>query len=99
MMIIITQSLANIVFKIKYFLFFLFFILTNLTLNAQENSSFEFYNQDLKDIVYILSMRSGKSIVCDDTVIGSGNFLYVHQNKGSDFDEIFDAFCKSNKLM
>lgn len=98
MMIIITQSLANIVFKIKYFLFFLFFILTNLTLNAQENSSFEFYNQDLKDIVYILSMRSGKSIVCDDTVIGSGNFLYVHQNKGSDFDEIFDAFCKSNKL-
>ena len=79
--------------------FFILFLLFNSILHAKDLQSFEFYNQDLKDIVYVLSMRSGKSIVCDDTVVGMGNFLYVAQNnEEKSFDEIFDAFLYANKL-
>ena len=79
--------------------FFILFLLFSSILHAKDLQSFEFYNQDLKDIVYVLSMRSGKSIVCDDTVVGMGNFLYVAQNnEEKSFDEIFDAFLYANKL-
>ena len=63
------------------------------------SDSFEFVNQDLRDIVYILSMRSGKPIICDDTVLGTGSFMYAAGEGGSDFDEAFDAFLYTNKLL
>lgn len=45
----------------------------NLTDTDQQ---YEFVNQELTDIVYILSLRSGFPLICDDTVTGTGNFLY-----------------------
>ena len=66
---------------------------------AQPVESFEFVNQDLKDIVYIMSLRSGKTIVCDDTVSGIGSFMYAAGEKeADDFESVFDAFLKSNRL-
>lgn len=92
------KKLNKFYIKNLKFLIPLILCLFQNNLFSQSNDTFEFYNQDLKDIVYVLSLRSGKSIVCDDTVIGTGNFLYVVQEKSFDFDEVFDAFCKSNKL-
>lgn len=40
------------------------------------DQQYEFVNQELRDIVYILSLRSGFPLICDDTVTGTGNFLY-----------------------
>lgn len=45
----------------------------NLTGTDQQ---YEFVNQELRDIVYILSLRSGFPLICDDTVTGTGSFLY-----------------------
>ncbi len=81
----------------KGFLFCLLFFSINYLFSAAPDT-FEFVNQDLRDIVYILSMRSGKSIICDDTVSGTGNFMYVMQEGEDDFDKVFDAFLYSNKL-
>lgn len=81
----------------KGFLFCLLFFSINSLFSAAPDT-FEFVNQDLRDIVYILSMRSGKSIICDDTVSGTGNFMYVMQEGNDDFDKVFDAFLYSNKL-
>lgn len=54
-------------------------------LAAQEGLSdtgqqYEFVNQELRDIVYILSLRSGLPLICDDTVTGTGSFLYRPMN-------------------
>ena len=43
-------------------------------------------------------MRSGKSIICDDTVSGRGSFMYV-TGMEEDFDAAFDAFLNSNRLL
>lgn len=69
--------------------------------NAESSTydTFEFVNQEIRDIVYILSLRSGKSIICDDTVSGKGNFLYVASDNEKDFEDAFDAFLYSNKLL
>lgn len=40
------------------------------------NRQYEFVNQELRDIVYILSLYSGLPLICDDTVTGTGSFLY-----------------------
>ena len=40
------------------------------------DQQYEFVNQELRDIVYILSLRSGFPLICDDTVTGTGSFLY-----------------------
>ena len=60
--------------------------------------AFEFVNQDIRDIVYILSLRSGQPIICDDTVNGNGNFMYVSKGGDDDFETAFDAFLYANKL-
>ncbi len=67
-------------------------------LAAQAPSSYEFVNQELRDIVYILSLRGEKSIICDDTVSGKGSFLYAVQEENQDFDAVFDSFLYSNRL-
>ena len=43
---------------------------------AATDQQYEFVNQELRDIVYILSLRSGLPLICDETVTGTGNFLY-----------------------
>lgn len=61
-------------------------------LYAQMN--FEFVNQDVQEIVYILSLEKGFPIVCDDTVTGKGSFRF----SGSSFDTAFNSFLQSNRL-
>lgn len=73
-------------------------LINTAVISAQESTSYEFVNQELRDIVYILSLKSGKPIICDDTVTGSGNFLYAIQEDNSDFDDVFDAFLATNRL-
>ena len=68
-------------------------------LYSEESDTFEFINQELRDIVYILSLRSGKSIICDDTVNGKGSFMYVTGKSDTDFEDAFDAFLQTNKLL
>lgn len=45
-------------------------------MSANADQQYEFVNQELRDIVYILSLRSGLPLICDDTVTGTGSFLY-----------------------
>ena len=67
--------------------------------DSRKNDTFEFVNQDLRDIVYILSLRSGISIICDDTVNGKGSFMYVAKQSEDEFEAAFDAFLQANKLL
>ena len=83
-------------YKAIFLIIFLF--LNTVILSAQQSTSYEFFNQELRDIVYILSLKSGRAIICDDTVTGSGSFLYAVQEDNSDFDSVFDAFLQTNRL-
>lgn len=76
----------------------MFLFVNTIFLYAQQSTAYEFVNQDLRDIVYILSLKSGRAIICDDTVTGSGSFLYAVQEDNSDFDSVFDAFLQTNRL-
>ena len=44
-------------------------------------------------------MRSGQSVICDNTVSGTGSFMYAAPEAGTDFDAVFDAFLESNRLL
>ena len=67
--------------------------------DKNKSNTYEFVNQEIRDIVYILSMRSGRPIICDDTVSGNGSFMYVMKSGEEDFEAAFDAFLYSNKLL
>ncbi|MDR0910332.1 MAG: type II and III secretion system protein [Spirochaetaceae bacterium] len=56
--------------------------------------SFEFLNQDIRDILYVFSGYAGRTIIADTTVSGTATFQY----KGTDFDRAFDAFLLTNRL-
>lgn len=70
----------------------LFLLLVSSHLFAQMN--YEFVNQDVQEIVYILSLEKDFPIVCDDTVTGKGSFRF----SGSSFDTAFSSFLQSNRL-
>ncbi len=67
-------------------------------------NSYEFVNQNITDIVYILSVQNGQSIICDETVTGTGNFQYYKGEssdkaaKNDEFQKVFDAFLSANRL-
>ena len=44
--------------------------------SANADQQYEFVNQELRDIVYSVALRSGLPLICDDTVTGTGSFLY-----------------------
>lgn len=71
---------------------FLFMVLVPWRVCAQMN--FEFINQDVQEIVYILSLEKGYPIVCDDTVTGKGSFRF----SGNSFETAFTSFLQSNRL-
>ncbi len=56
--------------------------------------SFEFLNQNIRDILYSLSSYVKIPIVADDTVTGTASFQFV----GSDFTMAFDTFLVTNRL-
>ncbi len=62
---------------------------------SSENSvSYDFVMQDIRDIVYAVSIAQGISIVCDDTINGETSFRF----SGSDFESAAKAFLLSNRL-
>jgi len=56
--------------------------------------NFEFVNQDIRDILYSLSVYRKVPIVADDTVSGTATLQY----SGTDFGAAFDAFLSVNRL-
>lgn len=81
----------------KRFIFTLLLLYRGFLLCANEEESkinFDFVNQDIKDIVYAVSIAYDMSIICDDTVEGKTTFRF----SGNDFDEAANAFLLSNKL-
>ncbi len=61
---------------------------------AVSQEAFEFVGRDIQEILYALSLYSGISISCDDTVSGKADF----RGMGASFDENFDAFLLQNRL-
>jgi len=56
--------------------------------------SFDFVDQEIREIIYALSSYSGISIIGDDTVTGTASFQY----NGSSFEQAFDSFLFANRL-
>ena len=63
--------------------------------NAGQNVySWDFSDCEIRDILYVVSLDTGISIVSDDTVSGKGDFRFT----GSNFEKAFDSFLNSARL-
>ncbi len=62
--------------------------------SEEEKINFDFVNQEIRDIVYAVSLAYDMSIICDDTVVGNTTFRF----NGISFYEAANAFLLSNKL-
>ena len=86
----------------KRSLFSLIMLITAFTfLPAQAGStgtesytSFDFVDQQIREILYAFSIYSGISIIGDDTTSGKASFQY----NGAGFDQAFDSFLLANRL-
>jgi len=56
--------------------------------------SFDFVDQQIREILYAFSSYAGISIIGDDTVTGTASFQY----NGIDFEQAFDTFLMANRL-
>ena len=56
--------------------------------------SWDFSDCSIRDILYVVSLDTGISIVCDDTVSGKADFRFT----GKDFETAFDSFLKGARL-
>jgi len=56
--------------------------------------SFDFVDQEIREIIFSFSMFAGISIICDDTVTGTTSFQY----NGANFEQAFDSFLMANRL-
>jgi hypothetical protein len=56
--------------------------------------SFEFVDQNIREILYAFSTYSRLSIIADDTVTGNASFQY----NGVNFEQAFDSFLMANRL-
>ena len=56
--------------------------------------SWDFSDCLIRDILYVVSLDTGISIVCDDTVNGKADFRFT----GKDFETAFDSFLKGARL-
>ena len=56
--------------------------------------SWDFSNCSIRDILYVVSLDTGISIVSDDTVSGNADFRFT----GKDFETAFDSFLKTARL-
>ena len=56
--------------------------------------SWDFSDCSIQDILYVVSLDTGISIVSDDTVSGKADFRFT----GSDFEIAFDSFLKAARL-
>ncbi len=82
----------------KFISLLLLFCGGSLAFAAESGSNtFEFVNQELQDIVYILADNLTIPVICDETVSGKGSFLYSGGSEKS-AEETFCAFLKTNRL-
>ena len=79
-----------------FIIIFFFLVIFNLPGQAGRTGiiSFDFVEQEIREILFAFSSYSGISIIGDDTITGRGSFQY----NGSDFEQAFDAFLLSNRL-
>ena len=56
--------------------------------------SWDFSDCLIRDILYVVSLDTGISIVSDDTVSGKADFRFT----GKDFETAFDSFLKAARL-
>ena len=61
---------------------------------AENAYSWDFSDCSIRDILYVVSLDTGISIVSDDTVSGKADFRFT----GKDFETAFDSFLKSARL-
>jgi type II secretory pathway component GspD/PulD (secretin) len=57
-------------------------------------ASFQFIDQNIRDILYSFSTNARISIIADDTVTGNASFQF----SGSGFDQAFESFLLTNRL-
>ncbi len=86
-------------FRQKFFCLLLCFLMTQGFCLAQKKEAEKFYSWDfsdcqIRDILYVVSLDTGISIVSDDTVKGSADFRFT----GKDFETAFDSFLNSARL-
>lgn len=73
---------------------------SSLTFAEKQNNgagivySWDFSDCSIRDILYVLSLDTGISIVSDDTVSGKSDFRFT----GKDFEKAFDSFLKAARL-
>ena len=73
----------------------LFFLIADFGLFGMDGGySWDFSDCDIRDILYVISVDSGISIVADDTVKGKGSFRF----SGNDFGVAFDSFLNAERL-
>jgi type II secretory pathway component GspD/PulD (secretin) len=82
----------------RLFVFPLLVVLCGGWLSAQTGRnqliSFEFVDQNIREILYAFSTYSRLSIISDDTVTGNASFQY----NGASFEQAFDSFLMANRL-
>lgn len=78
----------------KKLLFILCFFATLPLFGQTKKYSWDFFDCEIRDILYAVSLDTGISIVADDTVKGKGSFRFV----GDDFETGFNSFLSSCRL-
>lgn len=79
--------------KVIVFLFFLILLLP-LSVHAQKIGKMEFKNQNIVDVLTIISDMAGKSIIIDPSVSGRISFYF----NDSDYEDALDEFCYASNL-
>lgn len=64
------------------------------TVTGKNVYSWDFSDCEIRDILYVVSLDTGISIVSDDTVSGKADFRFT----GKDFEKAFDSFLKAARL-
>ena len=84
--------------KYGFIMAVLIIVLSCTALSAQTGNSalisFDFTEQQIREILYAFSAYSGIPIIGDDTVTGIASFQY----NSSGFDQAFDSFLLANRL-
>jgi len=82
--------------KQKNILLVLIFFLAVINIFGQAGGiiSFDFVDQEIREVIFAFSAFAGISIIGDDTVSGRVSFQYI----GTDFEQAFDSFLMTNRL-
>jgi len=81
----------------KFAIVIIFIISFCFTVSAQTGGrliSFDFVDQQIREILYAFSTYARVSIIGDDTVTGTASFQY----NGYNFEQAFDSFLMANRL-